>query len=42
MNIARAQTQKTLSNFAWIFMRLASALPTIVIREIIQGEIPEP
>lgn len=41
MKIAYPQTQSTLSNFAWIFMVLASALPIIVIREVIHADIPE-
>jgi hypothetical protein len=42
INNTQSQTQRTLLTAAWIFMLLASTLPTIVIREIIQTEIPEP
>jgi len=41
VNIARPQTQGTMSNIAWIFMLLASALPTIVAREILHTDIPD-
>jgi len=39
MDHARAQTQRSLSNFAWIFMLLASALPIIVIQEVIHVDV---
>jgi hypothetical protein len=42
MNIDRSQTQSPMSNIAWIFMLLASALPIIVIREVIHTDISEP
>ena len=41
MNLARSQIQRSMSNVAWIFMLLASALPIIVVREVIHIDIPD-
>jgi len=41
MNLARSQTQRSMSNVAWIFMLLASALPIIVVQEVIHIDVPD-